>query len=69
MTRITLEASDSNGTKALLLCSQLQGVGLQTNESAIRVLNCSDHDTAQTEHHAIVIVEPTGPEEEEFKKQ
>ena len=65
MALITLAASDSESAKALLLCSQLQGVGLKTNESAIRVLNCSNNDTGQTEHHAIVIVKPTGPEEEE----
>ena len=66
VTRITLEASDSDSAKALLFCSQLQGVGLKTNESAIRVLNCSDSDTGQTDHQAIVIVKPTGPEEEQL---
>ena len=51
--------------KALVLCSQLKGVELETNESAIRVLNCSKSDTGQTDHQTIVIVKPTGPEEEE----
>ena len=66
VTRITLAASGSDKDKALLFLKQLRGVGLPTNESAIRVLSCSDDDTAQTEHHAIVIVKPTGPEEEEL---
>jgi hypothetical protein len=66
VTRITLTAPDSDSAQALLVCSQLQGVGLKTNESTIRVLNCPDNDTGQTKHQAIVIVKPTGPEEEEL---
>ena len=66
VTRITLAALDSDKDKALLLCEQLRGVGLPTNESAIRVLSCPDDDTVQTEHHAIVIVKPMGPEEEQL---
>ena len=63
---VARDSHHSGNKQALLLCKQLQGVGLTTNESAIRVLNCSDNDTGQTEHHAIVIVKPTtGPEEAE----
>ena len=69
VTRITLTASNSDSAKALLICSQLQGAGLKTNESAIRVLNCSNSDTGQTDHQAIAIVKPTGPEKEQLTYQ
>ena len=66
VTRITLTAQGSDNNKALLLCKQPQGIGLKTKESSIRILNCLDRGTRQTEHHAVVMVKPTGPEEEQL---
>ena len=66
VTRVTLTATGNGSAKAHILCGKLQGAGLKTNESAIRVLNCSVSDTGQTDHQAIVIVKPTGPEEEQL---
>ena len=61
-----MAASDSANDKVLLLSKQLQSIGLKTNEIAIRLLNCSGCDTGQTEHHAIAMMKPTGPEEEQL---
>ena len=54
VTRITLAASESDSAKALLVCSKLQGAGLKTNESAIRVLQ------AETNKRHPVFATPSG---------
>ena len=64
--RITFTAPDSGSAKALLIFSQLQGAGLNTNESSFQVPHYSDSGTGQTDHQAIVIVKLTGPEEEQL---
>ena len=45
LSRVTLTASDSDHAKALVICRQLKGVGLETDESAIRAISCSKSDT------------------------
>ena len=44
-----------------------QGCGTrETNESAIRVYNLSKSDVGQTDHQAVVVLKPTGEEEEQI---
>jgi hypothetical protein len=66
LSRVTLAASDSDRAKALIISRQLKGVGLETDESAIRAINCSKSDTGQTDYQAVAILKPTGEEEEQL---
>ena len=56
----------SDHDKALTICGHLKAAGLETNESAIRVYNLSKNVVGQTDHQAVVILKPTGEEEEQL---
>ena len=66
LTRVILTAEDSGLDKALVVCKQPKGAGLETDESAIRAINLSKSDTGQTDHQAAVILKPTGEEDEQL---
>ena len=54
----------SKHDKALTICGHLKAAGLETNESVIRVYNLSESDRGRTDHEAVVVLKPTGGEEE-----
>ena len=66
MSRIILDAEMSGPDKAPTICGHLKAAGLETNESVIRVINLSKSDIGRTDHQAIVILKPTGEEEEQL---
>ena len=63
---ILLLAKMSNHDKALTICGHLKAVGLETNESVIRVYNLPKSDVGQTDHQAVAVLKPTGGEEEQL---
>ena len=52
ISRVILDAEMSDPDKALTICGHLKAAGLETNESAIRVINLSKSDVGQTDHWA-----------------
>ena len=52
----------------VVFCGHLKAAGLETNESAIRVINLSKSDVWRTDHQAIVILKPAGEEEEQLTR-
>ena len=66
LSRVTLTTEDSDHAKTLVICRQLKGAGLETDESVIRATNLSKSDTGQPDHQAAVILKPTGEEEKQL---
>ena len=61
ISRVILDAEISDPDKA-----HLKAAGLETSETVIRVINLSKSDLGRTDHQAIVILKPTGEEEEQL---